>query len=228
METDKERYKLRLLLEIGAFLAAFYNTFLSILWHGFRNFSYFTVLSNIWVMIMMAVSIFFIFTGRKRGKAFTVVKMLATNAITITFLIYLVILAPTDPRGFFGAYAKEAFSSLAAHVICPLCALFDYILYDEPVELKGFKKLIFTAFPLFYLFYSLLLGPVMGMRWREMRMPYNFLNFDAPCSWFGFRPDTLSSTTVGVGVAYIMVFLFLLFVGVGMLTLFIQKKVQKV
>lgn len=57
-----------------------------------------------------------------------------TLSITLTCLVYMIILGPTSDDGIIGAYLHNHAGSLGVHLIGPVFAIADFLIFD-----KGFK-----------------------------------------------------------------------------------------
>ena len=186
--------------------------------HWTIGFTYFTQLSNLYVAVVVLIQLL-------DGKKHCVLKYSAAGSIFITFLIYLLVLAPAMPGGMIAAYRQDHYASLCLHLITPALTVADFFLHDTGYQWE--KKHIFSAVipPVVYLCFILLLGGF-GFRWGRGSMtgPYAFLNYAAPAGWLGFRPETASYTTLGIGVFYCIMILVLLFLLVGGLFLALAKR----
>lgn len=186
--------------------------------HWAIGFTYFTQLSNLFAAAVVLIQLL----GRKNR---CLLKYSATVSIFMTFLIYLLVLAPAMPGGFFAAYRQDHYASLCLHVITPVLTIADFLLHDTDYAWE--KKHIFYAIlpPVGYLIFILLLGGF-GFRWGmgNMTGPYLFLNYGAPAGWFGFRPETANYTTLGIGVFYCILVLVALFLLAGWLFLALAKR----
>ncbi|MCR4891496.1 MAG: hypothetical protein K5989_04875 [Lachnospiraceae bacterium] len=206
-------------LALTALASSVYGTIMGMIRNGIFTFTYFTTLSNVMVSISTLIWLLVRWQKREslgfRGEHFFMAFHFVTAiSISVTFLVYLLILAPTHRDGFIGAYQYNHYASTAAHLISPITSMLHYIYFDRKIIAKKYLTICSLSFPLAYLFYTLGLGKL-GVRWGSKIMPYNFLNFDAACGWFGFRPDTIGSDSLGIGVAYVIVFLFFFFLLIG-------------
>ena len=59
------------------------------------------------------------------------IKFMATISITLTFFVYMLLLAPTNSQGFIGAYLNNGAGSLCVHFITPVLAIIDFLLFSE-------------------------------------------------------------------------------------------------
>ncbi len=141
------------------------------------------------------------------------------------------ILAPTSDAGFFKSYMGHHYGSLCLHMITPVLALLDFILFDYNYKSTGIHSVYAVIPPLGYVGLIIILAST-GMRWSHgMSAPYNFLNFGAEVGWFGFDLSTMNSSSLGIGVAYMIIVLVLIFIAIGRLFLLFKdlryKKVSK-
>ena len=126
-------------------------------------FSYFTVLSNISAVVVL--SLMAIKPGRSRDSGFVPFRGASTLYMAVTGLVYVTILLPMDTD----VGVSEPWIDWVIHGIGPLFMLADWI-YDRPPRL-GFGSLWgWLLFPLAYLAYSLIRGPIAD--WY----PYPFLD----------------------------------------------------
>lgn len=187
-------------------------------WVGF---TYFTNLSNIFMDIVLFVFLLWSIVKKdaKMPNWMYIIKYMATISITLTFLVYLCLLAPTNEGGFLLSYMKNGAGSLCVHMVMPLLAIFDFVIFDYRYRSNWLHAIFATIPPLLYVVY-VVVASGFGMRWYEtMYAPYNFLNFGAETGWFGWDTSLLSSETLGIGTAYMIVVLLLLFLGIGELYL---------
>lgn len=196
------------------------------MWHWTIGFTYFTQLSNLFAALAVAVQLVQALRGHERENT-AAVKFAATVSIFVTFLVYLSVLGPMTPGGLIAAYRQDGWASLCLHLVTPLLTVADFCLNDAQRPWH-FRHALFAALPpVIYFLFILLLG-ALGVRWyRGMAAPYPFLNYAAPCGWFGFMPETASATTLGIGVFYVMLALLALFLLAGALLLFISRKLRR-
>lgn len=189
--------------------------------------TYFTNLSNIFVDIVLVGFMAFEVRAILQKKPIEHsniayrVKFLATISITLTFLVYMLILAPNASGGILHAYLSNGAASLCVHFINPALAILDFFLFDYEFKATKYDGLYGVIPPLAYLAFVFILS-FFGMRWGTMYAPYNFLNYGAKVGWFGFDLSTMGWESFGVGVAYMIIVLVLIFIGLGYLFLFIQ------
>ena len=160
------------------------------------GFTFFTQLSNLYAALVVGLQI-----AKPRSAGLAVAKYTATVCITATFLVFLTVLAPLDPRGLVAAYAQDRCASLCMHFITPVLTVWDFLANDA--ELLPDRRLVpYAVLPPLLYYLMILMLSMGGFRWNGKTAPYPFLNYDAPAGWFGFRPETAGYTTLGIGVAY--------------------------
>ena len=181
------------------------------------GFTMFTQLSNLFAAAVAACQL----ARRNRGgEGLATAKLAATASIALTFLVFLLVLAPMEPGGILAAYAQDHYASLCLHLLTPLLTLADFLVNDAPAHRWRRRQLAWVlAFPVGYFGFILILGACGFRWWRGMAAPYPFLNYEAPAGWFGFMPETASAGTLGIGVFYAILAMLalLLLVGAGLL-----------
>ena len=123
------------------------------------------------------------------------IKYVFTVAITITFLVFFLMLAPT-----LGVDYLLSYNNFSLHAIVPILALVDFFVFDMDIHLTKLSCLLGTLMPLYYLAFFFI-GIPLGFRYLGNVAPYFFLNYELN-GWF-----TISEN--GIGVVYwiiIMVF----------------------
>jgi hypothetical protein len=210
---------MKIALKIISLVTSLYGLILTT--KGLMTFTYFTTLSNVFIDIVLLCSLVMDLRGIEKTNRFYTVKFMATVSITLTFLIYMFILAPATPGGVLAGYFSFGGGSFGVHFAGPLTAILDFLLYDHKMKSTWKNALFAMVPPLCYVLFVVLLGQLFGVRWGGMMGPYNFLNYGAPCGWFGFVPDSFGWTTLGIGVFYMIVILsvFFFLVGLGYLRL---------
>ena len=168
------------------FLAAFTGVYLEITKHGgFGMLLYYTVLSNLLVMIFTG---YLLWKMRREGDHWQSSSLLRlkggiTMSIMITCVIYHFMLAPLT-KDF---YRLENF---LCHYIVPLWFLVDTIIFDKSRQYKWFDPIVWTVLPLLYMGFAILNGFVLKMdvpNAKDSPFPYFFLNANKYCWGFVFR-----------------------------------------
>ena len=192
---------------------------------GIMTFTYFTNLSNIAVDIILSVFLVLdirALTGRTKPNILYVIKFMLTISITLTFLVYMFLLAPTNEAGILHSYFDNYAGSFCVHFVTPVLAIMDFFLFDYLYRSTPMHALYATIPPLVYVIYVVIAG-YSGVRWNgTMYAPYNFLNFGAATGWFGYDLSKLNSESLGIGVAYMIIVLLFIFIGIGFLYLKIK------
>ena len=157
------------------FIAAFLGVYLEITKHGgFGMLLYYTVLSNLLVMIFTG---YLLWKMRREGDRWQSSSLLRlkggiTMSIMITCVIYHFMLAPITTD----FYRLENF---LCHYIVPLWFLADTLLFDKNRQYKWFDPIVWTVLPLLYMGFAILNGLVLKMNIpnaKDNPFPYFFLN----------------------------------------------------
>lgn len=225
--TNKKSLIISIVLKSISLVASLYGLIFTI--DNIMSFTFFTTLSNvaldIILIIFIVLDIILLKTGKdyKNNKLY-ILKFLMTLSITLTFLVYMLILGPTSEDGLIGAYFRNHAGSFGVHFVGPLFAIADFLLFDKEFKSKKIYAIYAVIPPLCYVGFVYLLA-LTGVRWYQtMTAPYNFLNYNAPTGWFGWDLSRMSTETLGIGVAYMIILLLLIFIGIGLLYLTINKQ----
>ena len=128
-------------------------------------FSFFTVLSNLFAAMMLIMGAVFIYKGRA-SRRLDMLRGAATLYMVMTGVVFAVLLSNLDPR----LLTAVPWDNTVLHYIMPIVLLIDWIV-DPPASAIGLgRSIIWLAFPLIYVMYSLVRGAMVG--WY----PYPFLN----------------------------------------------------
>ena len=169
------------------------------MFHWAIGFTMFTQLSNLYTAAAV------IYQLVKPGRRSCLLKYTAAVSISITFLVYLLIIAPMTPGGILAAYRQDHWASLCLHVITPVLTVLDFMLNDSRNGYLRKSDVFFSVVPPVAYFIFMIMLSRLGVRWYAgMAAPYPFLNYEAPAGWFGFMPDTAGRTSLGIGVFYVM------------------------
>lgn len=225
---DKKQIYFSIIIKAIAIISSIYGLSMTI--NKLQDFTFFTTLSNVAISISLFIFMVFdtqtlISNGKINNKNnnWYIFKFMMTISITLTFLIYMFLLAPTNDGGFFYSYFRNYAGSFCVHFITPVLAIFDFIWFDYDFKSTKLHALWATIPPLVYVVFVVIMAELFGMRWYEtMRAPYNFLNYGASAGWFGFDLSNINHETLGIGVFYVIVVLFLIFSGIGLLYLKIK------
>ena len=173
-------------LKIIVILAAFIGTGISaygdrdVFFCGLNIFMYFTNQSNVAIAIICAVGLYLMKRGKKISERHYIIKYVGTVAITLTGVVFLLVLAPT-----LGAAAWDAHNVLT-HIVVPIAAIADFFVVVPGVEIKKHNVFYVIIPPLVYAIYAGI-GFVRGWDFYEgNNYPYFFLNWGSPAGAFGF------------------------------------------
>jgi hypothetical protein len=128
-------------------------------------FSYFTIESNIFAAFIFLVSALVMLAGSQL-RNLNIWRGAATTYMTITGVVYALLLSGQAAA----VQVTLPWVNLVLHYIFPVVVLADWFI-DRPSSPISYKKsLTWLVFPVAYLFYSLIRGPIIN--WY----PYPFLN----------------------------------------------------
>ena len=220
-----------IIIKIIAIVSSIYGIIKT--YFGPISFTYFTTLSNIFISIVLFIflikEIYCLIKGKEVDvkNYLYIIKFLATISITLTFFVFLTILAPTLEGGIVNSYLSNGAGSLCVHFITPILAIIDFLFFDKEYESKKNHSVYAIIPPLLYVLFVVIVSSL-GLRWGTMYAPYNFLNYGSPTGWFGFDLSILGWETLGIGVFYMIVFLSLLFIFIGRLFLWLRNKLSNI
>ncbi|MCX5774999.1 MAG: Pr6Pr family membrane protein [Firmicutes bacterium] len=181
---------------------------------------FFTIQSNIWILVIMAIFLVYAVFEVRRGPpkiphALRVIKYVFTIAITLTFIVFALLLSPWMPLSYLVSP-----SNICIHFLAPLMAMIDFLFFDQPLQTKKTTFLWGTTTPLYYLAFAMICS-FSGVAFypNGTTVPYFFLNYET-LGWFRIGPT-------GIGVVYWFIFLcgMVLFISWGSLK--IQAKIHK-
>ena len=155
-------------------------------------FSYFTIEANTIAFIVFLVSASYLF-ARKKSAVVDFFRGASTFFMVVTGIVFAVLLA-----GIEGATLTAVpWDNIVLHYLIPIAVTLDWIL-DPPAQKISYQKaLAWLIFPLAYLAYSLIRGPIVG--WY----PYPFLD---PSNG-GYGQVALTSVVIllgGLVLAYVV------------------------
>lgn len=150
--------------------------------YNFFSLFYFTNQSNLLVVVVSAIFLYLETSGKEIKEGWHKLRFIATNAISLTFLVFNLILMPSVIHSGHSSYLYSA-NNLLLHNIVPLLMIVDYILYGKKYPLN--KIYLVYIYPISYLVLALLYNPVFGISFPEPGgpTPYFFLNYKEN-GWF--------------------------------------------
>lgn len=202
---------------VGIILSAAGSDFMG----GATTLLFFTVQSNITISLVClafcADNIIKLLGGRGFScRTLMMAKYVFTVAITITFLVFFVALAPLLPAEYL-----TSFKNLSLHLIVPLLALCDFFVFDAAkIKLNIKTCLCGLLMPLYYLIFFLA-GIPLGFRYlgNDNVAPYFFLDYKT----YGW----LRISSRGIGVVYWCAIMLLFISGLCCLFLLLTRLCQK-
>lgn len=157
---------------------------------SFANFfSYFTVLSNLIAMVVLAVG-----SGRAghpTTERWEMVRGAAVLYMAITGIVYLLLLQGVDVD-------TPGFSNWVLHRIMPVAMVLDWLFEPPRVPLVFRRALLWLVFPLLYLPYTLVRGPIVD--WY----PYPFLDPDRDGGYLRVAGASLGIAAGFVGATWLI------------------------
>lgn len=146
---------------------------------GSSVFLFFTVQSNIYIIAMsflfLVFEIIYLFAKKNYvNQVLLDIKYVATVAITITFLVFFTMLAPT-----LGLDYLLSFNNYSLHAIVPILAIIDFIIFDaKEINLSYPRSLLATISPIAYVIF-VYIGVQFKLQYAEnLYFPYFFLNYE--------------------------------------------------
>lgn len=127
--------------------------------------SFFTIESNMFALVILIVSAFAV-SQAKQSKRLAMVRTAAMLYMLITGIVFALLLSGLENV----ALTAVPWDNSVLHYIMPVVILVDWLI-DKPKYVIRFKQaLIWLVYPIVYVVYSLVRGPLVG--WY----PYPFLN----------------------------------------------------
>ena len=183
---------------------------------GNTVFMYFTIQSNIAVAVIALIGLCFLLLKKRPGRAWDVIELVGTVAITLTGVVFCFVLAPT-----LGDKARN-FQNILTHVVVPVAAIADFFVMAKEYDIKKRSVLWVVVPPILYAIYAGI-GYVQGWEFAPgYSYPYFFLNWGSPAGAFGF-----SSELPFMGSAWWIAAILIFLIGIGHCYLFIANKLKK-
>ena len=197
------REKIKLIYRILIVLVSAIGLYLNFKFLTFeKGILYFTNLSNLFCMIYFLVLVILMLTKKvKRTEKYYIFKGMATMAITLTMIVYNLLLSSSGAASIF---ADHQFECSIVHIVVPLMVIFDYIIFGEKGHIKKEYPLIWTfvliAYQLFVTIYTAQGGTT---------YPYPFMDIEA----YGVGKVTIN-----------MIITFVFFLGYGTIVQMLDNK----
>ena len=159
---------------LGIIFTTLSNSFMG----GLSVFLFFTVQSNIFIIIMAIITIANEIYKLVKHQSFMnqilhYFKFVATIAITITFLVFFTMLAPL-----MGMDYLLSFNNFSLHAIVPILAIVDFFLFDTGINITYPRSLIGAAMPLYYVTFVYIGVPLNFQYGPDLKFPYFFLDYE--------------------------------------------------
>lgn len=171
---------------------------------GSTVFMFFTIQSNIAIALIALIGGIVLLMRRKPAKGWYVIKFAGTIAITLTGVVFCVVLAPT-----LGDKAWNL-QNVLTHVVTPVFSIADFFVSGIDSDIK--KRNVFWVIvpPILYAIYAGI-GYVRGWEFAPgYNYPYFFLNWGSPAGAFGFSKEL---PFMGVAWWIVAIMIFLLIIG---------------
>jgi hypothetical protein len=127
-------------------------------------FSYFTILSNVLATLILIIGAFYLLRRRKPSHLEDGIRSAAVLYMAVTGIVYAALLSGQN-LGLLLPWVNDVL-----HKIMPILVVADWLYQPARTKLKVKESPLLLVFPIIFLFYSLIRGPIVG--WY----PYLFLN----------------------------------------------------
>ncbi|MCQ2145033.1 MAG: Pr6Pr family membrane protein [Bacteroidales bacterium] len=176
---------------------------------------YFTIQSNIWVMLLAIAGIVIMLKNKESDRVWSILDLVVTVAITLTGFVYCFVLAPTIENPF-------RIDSVLVHVCSPVLAIVDYLVCGGMLTLKG-KDSYWSIIPPFYYLIFASIGYVCNWPFSATtNYPYFFLNWGSPMGAFG-----IGSEFPFMGVMWYVLCIIIFLVLISRLYILIANRIGK-
>ena len=130
-------------------------------------FSFFTIETNILVVVTFILSAFAVASGARR-RWLDILRSMTTVYILVVGIGFAVLLSGLQGV----ALTAVPWDNTVLHYIIPVAVLVDFLIDRPKTKIKFKTGLLWVSFPIMYVIYSLIRGAIVG--WY----PYPFLNPD--------------------------------------------------
>ena len=151
-------------LGLTAIVSTFFDTASRVTINPFNFFGFFTMQSNIILVIVLLVAAGVSFSGKRQSNALVLARACATTYIVITGVVYSILLAGQEGG------VTLAWANTALHVILPVYAALDWVNFNDRNALPWNKLWVALVYPIVWIIVVLIRGATDG--W----VPYPFLN----------------------------------------------------
>ena len=123
------------------------------------------------------------------------------QAITVTMLIYLVVLLPQSEPG----YVPFTLTDTLVHVVTPVLLILDWALFSPKGRFRGWDPLLWAALPYLYLLFAFGFGALGGEFSPGKSFPYPFMDITSlGLSGVAIWIAALTVALIAVGYLYVL------------------------
>ncbi len=176
---------------------------------------FFTIQSNIGIAVVCFIGCFLMQGHKPVSRVWHVIKFVSTVSITLTGVVFGLILAPT-----LGTEAWNIRNTLT-HLIVPMASVADFFVVGTGTRIRNEEIVYVIIPPLLYAIYASV-GYVNGWEFVDgYNYPYFFLNWGSKAGAFGFTNELPF-----MGTAWWILALFIFLMIVGYIYVVISRKVD--
>ena len=152
------------LLGLVAIVSTFFDTATRATINPFNFFGYFTMQSNIILVVVLLLAALVSFSGQRQSRSLVLARGCAATYIVITGVVYNVLLAGLEGG------VSLAWANNVLHVALPLYAALDWVIFNDRGPLPRNKIWISLIYPVVWIIVVIIRGATDG--W----VPYPFLD----------------------------------------------------
>lgn len=143
---------------------------------------YFTAQSNVWLLITFTILLLYRRIYQKVSTYMLSIKIVAVTQITMTCLVYCLILAPFAPKNF----NTWSLHNIFTHVLSPLFAIASLLFEKTKTKIRKTTVILCLIPPIIYIVLSALFSNLNLPFGKGANFPYFFMNHHSPSGIFGF------------------------------------------
>ena len=184
---------------------------------------YYTVQSNIWIgLTSLTFAILQIAGMIKKDVVIPdwlyIVKYVFVVAITLTMVVFWLLLAPTIQ---YPSYFISP-SNVFAHTLTPITAIVCFLIFDSRKHKLDVKASLFSlATPVYYLIFAIICS-LFEVPFTIFKMPYFFIDF-YEFGWFSLSTYSNLYTFSTFGIFYWIIIILLFVFALGFAVLFLNR-----
>lgn len=123
-------------------------------------------------------------------------------ALTVTMLIYLVVLLPQSEPG----YVPFTLTDTLVHVVAPVLLILDWALFSPKGRFRGWDPLLWAVLPYLYLLFAFGWGALGGEFSPGRSFPYPFMDIDSlGLTGVALWIAALTAALIVVGYLYVLI-----------------------